>query len=193
MPSLTPTGYNALKLLAMRDKLVKTYERSVSWNEVLSYFFKELKDQATRIKELENQVEELGGKVEHKTDVIEQIALNLSKQPPPMMMQSVPIMTQNTLVSPPPPPQLPPKTVPLLDIKPSGNLKQDLIKESKMVFDGQIRSPSEILKLCKPPHENGTVKEFTGDEPSLTETSHLVKLMQNGSPEIAKFKKAIKL
>ena len=113
MPSLTPTGYNALKLIGMRDKLKKTFERNVTWNEVLAHFFKELKDQADRIRELELTVEELGGKVEHKTEIMEEVLLNLSRQAAaPVMMQANPTMVsapqQAVLAPPPAPPQLPP-------------------------------------------------------------------------------------
>jgi hypothetical protein len=93
----------------MRDKLRRQYTRPVTWNEVLSYFFTELKTQAVRIKELESQVEELGGKVEHKTEVIEEVLLNLSRQAAaPVMMQANPTMIQqpqtvNQLAPPPPP------------------------------------------------------------------------------------------
>jgi hypothetical protein len=186
----------------MRDKLRRQYTRPVTWNEVLSYFFTELKTQATRIKELEAQVEELGGKVEHKTEVIEEVLLNLSRQAAaPVMMQANPTMIQqpqtvnqltpqtvNQLTPPPPPKQLPQYTPP-----DTGDLKQDLIQESKIVFDGQIRKPSEILHLCQPKHEQGYIKTFDGTEPRLEETSHIVKLIQAGSTEVAKFKKTITL
>jgi hypothetical protein len=160
MPAITPTGYNALKLLGMRDKLKKQFERNVTWNEVLSHFFHELKSQGERIKELEQQVEDLGGKVEHKTEVMEEVLLNLSRQAAaPVMMQANPIMTQ--LSSPPPPPLTPPKAKPRLVYNTSGNLKKDYVQEIKQVFTGEVLKPSAVLQLTEPQHKDTPIVEIT--------------------------------
>jgi hypothetical protein len=124
----------------MRDKLKRDFTRPVTWNEVLSYFFTELKTQATRIKELEAQVEELGGKVEHKTEVIEEVLLNLSRQAAaPVMMQANPtlISQPQTLVAPPalpPPPPISPKA-------------PTFIKELNGKFVAGALKPSEICSV----------------------------------------------
>ena len=105
------------------------------------------------------------------------------------------IPTQNNFPTPPPPSKMIPQGQPrkMIEFKPSEDLKADLVKESSMIFDGQIRSPSEILKLCKPKHEESIVVEFEGDEPSLMNTSHIIKLIKNESSEVEKFKKTIKI
>ena len=162
MPSLNPTGYNALKLIGMRDKLKKQFQRAVTWNEVLGYFFKTLKDQATQIHDLTDQVRELGGKVEAKVATIEEIALNLSQRAPsPMMMQANPsfinqpqtMINQHHLTPPKSPPTLPPSSLPrhILSAK-----APSIIKEmEKQFIDGKIL-PSLI-------------QTATFDEPKLLE------------------------
>lgn len=85
--------------------------------------------------------------------------------------------------TPPPPPPRPPTgppahppiCIPLdidpIDFVPSEDLKSDLAKESKLVFNGNIRRPSEILQLCSPDHKDGKISEFNGEEPNLLKKS----------------------
>ena len=151
----------------------------------------------TENKELKLQIGRLKSKVKGEQDFIKTAHLAAVSRPINIgqsQAQFTPV--QNTFAPPPPPPKLLITNKPqrqMIDFKPSDDLKADLAKESKMVFDGQIRSPSEILQLCKPKHVESTVVEFEGTEPDLTETSHIVQLINDGSSEIDKFKKVIKL
>ena len=175
-PSIRPLGRNWTKLQAMRETLAKQRRVKVSqvyWNEVLTYFFDSIKRKEADIRALkrgiqilEDRVKDLGGKVEDKVSTIEQIAINLSQQAAaPVMMQANPTLisqpqTVNQLAPPPTPPSPP---MPRLQYKPkdTGDVRQDYVNEVKMVFNGQVQKPSEILQLTQPKHKDAEVIEIT--------------------------------
>lgn len=146
MPAITPHGRNALYLLTIRDTLRRKYDRNVTWNEVLTYMFTELKRIPTleaRITALETQYE---SEKDHHTEFAETIALKLAERPnAPVMMQANPTMQQATLTPPPPPPKAitPPRPIQQL----SGDVKRDYQREVKGLLTGAPVKPSEIEKI----------------------------------------------
>jgi predicted CopG family antitoxin len=106
----------------------------------------------------------------------------LSAQP-----KYIPINQGNS--SPPPPPPTsagiptisslkpPIKVLRKLDVpspeslKTDAEVKQAFEKEKRMVFNGQIRKPSEILAMTCPNHSKSDLKEFDGVPPSLFQKS----------------------
>ncbi|WP_371806766.1 hypothetical protein [Candidatus Lokiarchaeum ossiferum] len=95
--------------------------------------------------------------------------------------------------TPVPPPKIQPLEIDPIDFAPSEDLKSDLAKESKLVFNGSIRRPSEILQLCCPDHKDGKINEFDGEEPDLLNKSYLVQLMKEKNPALEKFRKKISI
>lgn len=155
MPAIIPNVSNGLELLKMKQKLQRQYKRNVSFNEVLSHFFFDYKNQLERIDELEQQVEDLGGKVDHKTEIIEQSLLNFSQRGgTPVMVQSNQLMN-----APPPIPTRPPQSRLQYSAPNTANLKSDYSNEIKTVFNGECIKPSEVLEITMPKHKSAIIED----------------------------------
>jgi hypothetical protein len=146
MPAITPQGRNAIYLLTIRDSLKRKHDRNITWNEVLTYLFDELR----RIPKLEERITELEEQYEsekdHHTEFAENIALKLADRPnAPVMMQANPTMQQANLTPPPPPPKeiSPPKPIKQL----SGDVKRDYQQEVKGLLTGTPVKPSKIATM----------------------------------------------
>lgn len=92
----------------------------------------------------------------------------------PNYQVSTPMMAPPLSPPPKPPKPLQKITVDISNIKTPQEIKAALAEESKQVFDGVVRKPSEILAMTKPKHASSEVKQFEGTPPTLNNQTSIV-------------------
>jgi hypothetical protein len=163
---LNLSGDVVTKLTAYKALVERESGTKVTWSYVINHLFRcyvENKELRTKIASKESKIEAMHDKTEHFLE----LALSRPMQQP---MQFGGTQQNAFIGTPPPPPQITAAKIPSLpksiDIRPSRDIKDDFTKEIKQVFTGGsevLLKPSEIMKLCQPPHEAAVIVEIETD------------------------------
>lgn len=170
MPDEYTISVNSLTykvLTKMRNNLTKQIGDKATYNLVLKVLLKEHYSLPGLKQEITKKEEELHKLKEKHSMFMEKLLLDKSKQP---VVVNGNISSNSSLTPPPPPPsskKKPLKKIKQIDLsklKTPNEVKQALQDESKQVFDGVMRKPSEILAMTSPKHKDATIKEIEKEQ-----------------------------